>query len=811
MNALTSGHRSHTSCQQDESPTRPVTSGRRLGTPAVERKRRQRQREKDQQQIVYETADWQLFMSLATLPQKAGCQPRDLSNIILKELVDNALDAGAGVSLNYADGAWTVADDGPGLDPAEVPRLFAVNRPLRSSKLRRLPLRGMLGNGLRVVVGAVAATDGVLTVETRGHRLILETCRQTGQTIVVSDEPVPWASGLTVRISSEWVDRRDGILARSSIALSGVGKTYTGPSSPWWYGIKDLVRIFSDVTPVHCTVGTICQSFGLSLDDDRPARALDQEQTAAVLESLRTASKPIPPEDLGFIGKDCNPGWAQYDGDVSYARRAGTTTTQAGAHIPYVVEVWVSCSRSIHKGQGSVRTTTIINRSVTVAQINATSSPGSIAINGCGLSRWVHGPGTGHYVVFVSVIAPYVQLATDGKEPSLAPFSEAIAETLRKACGAAHRAMERPDRAVSIKEAAWSVMVEAYRIASGDGRYPANARQIMYAARPDILRLTGKSELDDAYFTQTLLPDYVAEHGKETEWDVAFDARGSFIEPHTGREVRLGTIDVRAYLGERPALGPVADLTGSERYPTTGPKHRYSAILFIEKEGFTPLLQAARIAERFDIAIMSSKGMSTTAARLLLDRLAPKIETILVMHDFDVSGFSIFGTLHTDGRRYSFKNDLPIVDIGLRLTDVQQLGLQSEPVKTAGSWRSRSATLKEHGATQDEIDFLATRRVELNAMAADVFVGFLERKLVEHGVHKAVPERDILEHHARRMIEQQLAEKVLRQRRAALQAEAAAAMLPDDLDDRVRAALLLNPALSWDLAVAAVIQTEAAP
>ena len=46
---------------------------------------------------------------------------------------------------------------------------------------------------------------------------------------------------------------------------------------------------------------------------------------------------------------------------------------------------------------------------------------------------------------------------------------------------------------------------------------------------------------------------------------------------------------------------------------------------------------------------MSTKGMSTTAARLLLDRLAPRIDKVLVAHDFDVSGFSIFGTLGSDG------------------------------------------------------------------------------------------------------------------------------------------------------------------
>ena len=50
----------------------------------------------------------------------------------------------------------------------------------------------------------------------------------------------------------------------------------------------------------------------------------------------------------------------------------------------------------------------------------------------------------------------------------------------------------------------------------------------------------------------------------------------------------------------------------------------------------------AQIAERFDVAIMSTKGMSNVAARILIDRIAPHIESVLVMHDFDVSGFTMW-------------------------------------------------------------------------------------------------------------------------------------------------------------------------
>ena len=80
-----------------------------------------------------------------------------------------------------------------------------------------------------------------------------------------------------------------------------------------------------------------------------------------------------------------------------------------------------------------------------------------------------------------------------------------------------------------------------------------------------------------------------------------------------------------------------------------------------------------------------------------------------------------------------------IVDLGLRLSDVEALRLDSEPVETSGDWSARAATLAAHGASVAEINFLRHRRIELNAMPGDVFVRFLERKLAEHGIGKVVP------------------------------------------------------------------------
>src|SRR5262245_5123988 len=81
----------------------------------------------------------------------------------------------------------------------------------------------------------------------------------------------------------------------------------------------------------------------------------------------------------------------------------------------------------------------------------------------------------------------------------------------------------RSERRTSQKEAAWKVMKEAYMAASSGGTLPTTARQVFYKARPKTMAMTDNRPLMSQYFTQTLLPDYIEEHG--VSWDVVFDAR----------------------------------------------------------------------------------------------------------------------------------------------------------------------------------------------------------------------------------------------------------------------------------------------
>ena len=354
---------------------------------------------------------------------------------------------------------------------------------------------------------------------------------------------------------------------------------------------------------------------------------------------------------------------------------------------------------------------------------------------------------------------------------------------------------------MTIKRAAFQVMEQAYMKASANGTLPANARQIMYAARPGVLELTGgECWKNSSYFTQTLLPAYLEEH--MPMWDVVYDARGKLIEPHTGERVNLGTLEVRGYIAEWKSDMDIPDF--KHRISTTGPENRYQYALFVEKEGFDSLWRSVKLAERWDLAIMSTKGMSVIAARELVDELARKDVIILVLRDFDKAGFSIVHTLGTSSPRYQFIYGPMIIDLGLRLEDVREMGLASESVtykqRTDPCWN-----LRKCGATEEECNFLVNgqwgsywegQRVELNAMTSDQLVKWLEGKLREAGVEKVIPDDKILEEAYKRAVLVTRAEKAIAEVQKGFDEDSIE--VPDDLDKRVREIIGAEAEFSWD-------------
>ena len=202
-----------------------------------------------------------------------------------------------------------------------------------------------------------------------------------------------------------------------------------------------------------------------------------------------------------------------------------------------------------------------------------------------------------------------------------------------------------------------------------------------------------------------------------------------------------------------------------------------------------------QLAERYDIAIMSTKGMSVTASRELVEDLCATHDVpLLVLHDFDVSGFTIFGTLRSSTQRYTYRRKFRVVDLGLRLADIADLEREdvyvSSPSKAA-------ATLRRHGATRQEVDILSGgQRVELNALASDELVALIERKLAKNGIAKVIPDDATLADAYRRIRRQAAIQEKIDELVEEL--DGAEVKVPVGLRQRIEKAMKADPARPWD-------------
>jgi hypothetical protein len=352
------------------------------------------------------------------------------------------------------------------------------------------------------------------------------------------------------------------------------------------------------------------------------------------------------------------------------------------------------------------------------------------------------------------------------------------------------------------KEAASQVMKECYLAASGRAGL-ALARQIYYQARPKIMAMTDDKELQYGYFSQTLLPDYIEEHAVDcVDWNVVYDARGHFEEPHTNRRIGCGTIEVGNYLDatKDPKIVPAEFSDASVDIIGSG---NLAGVLFCEKEGFNPLFKAVNLANHYDLMIISTKGVSVTAARRLIDKVCGDHGLpLFVLHDFDVAGFMIFGTLQRDTRRYQFTSVVEAIDLGLCLEDI--VGLEREP---AAATKTNKAALREqlaeNGATSQEIDILINDRVELNAMTNDNLIAMIERKLKDYGIEKVIPDDDVLaesykEFHRSKELREEFEELEERFEESKIE-------VPKNLKEQVRTILNKHEDLRWDDAVQVVL------
>jgi hypothetical protein len=352
------------------------------------------------------------------------------------------------------------------------------------------------------------------------------------------------------------------------------------------------------------------------------------------------------------------------------------------------------------------------------------------------------------------------------------------------------------------------ILPPAYAFASGEGRYSVSKRQLYYACREAFKNKTGRG-LEYDYFAQTLLVQYL-NRNPGLDWRITADPRGTLLIPGAEHATRIpvGTVQIDNHLsGVRLRPDPYEEAEGEQfetEWPSLAAGHRYQAVLYIEKEGFGPLLEEARIAERFDLAIMSCKGQSVVAARRFVDEVcaAGGGVPLLVVHDFDKAGFEISQRLTSvsdwaqvnDRVTYQFRNAIDVTDMGLRLADVDQYGLRDKAERCA----FKGHFARDSIATPEEREFLLSgQRVELNALSSPQFVEWLEAKLTQKLPGRLIPDDDVLADAYRRALAIASINRAIDEVREEAVEKARAATVPASLRRQLKKAMTDSPD-AWD-------------
>ena len=821
------------------------------------------------------------YFTARELQAQTGQRRTMFSAVVLKELVDNALDAAEStgvapeisISIDRRGGDLEIAvrDNGPGLPAAVVTKTLDFDVRTSDKRAYRSPTRGAQGNALKTIIGVPTAlgSSAPIVIEACNVRHTIQPRIDTAGNVDPghTTEAIPVTTGTRIAVTLPTIDQElDAVSWARAFALANPHATVkitdsdesrnhaycetfdapdsyrtwrkwvpTDPTSPHWYDgpafqtlidaevasarhagresrlVRDFVRDFRGLSAT-AKAKTVCAT----VPNATHLADLNGE-AGTLLAAMRAEAKPAKPDVLGSVGEEhirsCLAAWHGIVHNRFWYKRI----TGIDAGLPFVVEAAIAETDEPGLHITAINFSPTFREPLAESRLSAGKAEPGFGIGGFMSNCFVRRGGAS--TSFVHIVHPALAFLDRGKS-TIAPSSallEAVGQALwhtaktihaeeerrRKDAARAQRARESWTRAatreahLSLKDAAFTVMEQAWAQATDHGSGPASARAIYYQARPLVQAYTDET-LEDTYFTQTLLPAYQREVRELP--NVYYEPRGTLHEPHTGRAVPLGTREVAGY---------------------TIPDWTYDKILFVEKQGQLPRLQAARLAERYDMAIIAGQGYASVACRELLARAQQDCQ-ILVLHDADIDGYSISETIREETRRMP-GHQVEVIDIGLTIETSERLGLAAETF-----YRKRALPRRLHlgdaerrawqaGARPTRHQPVIGRRYELDALTYLQLVTLIEEALAEHGATaKVVPPPGIVTEMARQKAVDHIAAAIRTQIDTLIDTNAiidkvAADLVMDEITpETVRAALDTNRDFDWRTVVNHAAQAQVA-
>jgi DNA topoisomerase 6 subunit A-like protein/histidine kinase/DNA gyrase B/HSP90-like ATPase len=759
---------------------------------------------------VFSTSRAAEFLELRALQSQTG-QPVDrFGGVILKELLDNALDAAesAGVvpdievAFLVVDDLMfiTVADNGPGLPAEVIERILDFNVTVSDKAAYRSPTRGMQGNAFKTIIGIPYALgiDEPVVIDACGTRhsiaasidpasnVVIRHDRETGIRTVGTSVTVPLP--IDMPIDRDWL--QSFALVNPHVAFTDLGYE-SGPAicvsykptagdgwskplptdktSPWWYDVPAMKRrVFAQVGAIRNgaddeALGMFVRTFE-GLSSTAKAKTVcaavphirrlsdfedDPDAVATMLATMKTEARQPKPAALGRVLEDhyrgCFEDWFGIKDDQFWYRRKETVLDG----VPWVVEIAIAATRTEGRAVWAVNYSPTFDDPISRAQLVTPDVTARGAASFLQAADAYPGAANAYArAAVVHILTPAPDFLDKGKSGLTVPA--AVAEMCAAALESATKVLrtdakrrqrdaraqanregqrQRPTEQITLLDAVFSVMTAAADAARGGqpgdpGTLPFSVRTMYYKLRPLLQQMTAR-ELKYSYFTQNLVPRFQREHG--TIADLYYEPRGELHEPHTGKSVPLGTREVQMY---------------------APPEWTYDKVLYVEKTGLWPVLKSAKLAERYDMAIIAGQGYAAEACRDLLAGMAGNV-TIFVLHDADSAGYNIGRTLGNETARMPDHN-IGVIDLGLTVAEAIRLDLQTETfsrTKELASGLDLSEIEREWFAgvpasynRRGEPNQWTCTRVELNAFSSPDLIAYVEEGLALHGAtEKVVP------------------------------------------------------------------------
>lgn len=728
------------------------------------------------------------YFSTSSLQTLTGLTVERWDNAVIKELLDNALDAldRAGISdktikISSNDNSFFICDNAGGIPEQVIDNIYNFDIYTSSKRDYRTATRGAQGNALKTIIGICYLKGYELSFVSKEGRLISNKVNKTKLDAGILDIEKGISASSNdagvyidnIRIDAErlydmvWAysvcnpdvtfEINDQIISARTECLNKTEKTFIH-----WYTFEDFNALLQKKHSLDDsrTMKDFCQEFSgtqriiskLNIDGKYLSDIASNSDVIFDLYGQLLSLTLEPKADIlkaSFIGEDVFLKAYGADGDYKYKKYFGTYRRE-GALIPYAIEGFLISKDGLPKA------TIALNNSMPYDRLPFQFNNG---VDFCGKKY-----GGVYYTaslesilsergffdamgvsLFVHVISPYFAYMEKSKTRIKADdFSDGLMNVLNYLCKDVIREVDRARREQKRfnnirvfkkekQESKTSLMtnhfLEGFNLAKG--RFSTVAvRQIFYSIR-EIVNKTYDITLektDYSTFTQKIVTEMLERH-PELEDKIYFDPRGFFSDPFTKNKTPMGTLDVNRLLNRyENTKDKIYDET--ERIYDLPVEMLYPHVLFIEKAGFNQLLSESGLITKLNLGIISTQGFSNRASKKLMEWFIAQGLDIYVLHDCDISGYLIADKL-ADGSQ-TFKRGLDVIDIGLNVVDVISLGKTPEVVESDNEYKDALSSL-----TKKEYDFFVEkdyngvkyRRVELNALTNDEFIALIEKKI----------------------------------------------------------------------------------